>query len=117
TNALARRRNRCRFSRFLPPGLRRLSTICIAMLISASAGLLYAHVPLDETANLTLGVSALHHSAHELSMLLFAVAVLLRSERDDRQQILHLREDSLLDHVPDLLIAGPGRILSAILRP
>src|SRR5882757_198424 len=115
TDAFARRRKRCRFSRLLLPGFKRLSMMCIAIVASASAGLLYPHVPLDEPANLTLGVAALHHPFDELSVLLFGIAVLLRSKGDDGKQIFHLREYSLLDHLTDLFIAGPCRVLSAVL--
>src|SRR6201994_3711683 len=97
TSALARRRKRCRFSRLLLPGFKRLSTICMATFTSALAGLLHAHVPFDEPANLTLGVTALHHSLDELAVLLLGFTILLRTERDHRQKILHLREYPLLD--------------------
>src|ERR1700757_4034893 len=105
TNAFARRRNLCRFSRLLLPGFKRLSTICMATFTSASAGLLHTHVPFDEPANLTLGVTALHHSRDELAVLLLGFAILLRSERDHRQQILNLREYPLLDHLADFFVA------------
>src|SRR5690348_3271722 len=91
--------------------------MCMAMFTAASAGLLDAHVPFDQPPNLTFGIPALHHSLDELSVLLFGIPVFLRSKRDDGQQILHLREYPLLDHFPDLLVAGPVRILAVIVGP
>src|SRR6266404_5017229 len=117
TSALARRKNRWRFSRLLPPGFRRLSTMYIPTVASASASLLHPHVPLDEPPHLTLGIAAPHHPLDELAVLLFGVAVLFRTERDHRKQIFDLREDALLDDLADLLIAGPGRIFAAVLGP
>ena len=57
----------------LPPGLRRRSTICIrsprfAGLPLGSTRLFHTHVPLDEPADLTLGVTALGHSVDELTV-------------------------------------------------
>src|SRR4051812_32573442 len=43
----------------------------------ASASLLHAHIPFDEPANLTLGITAPHHPRDKLAVLLFGVAVLL----------------------------------------
>src|SRR6185437_12272235 len=91
--------------------------MCMATFTSASTSLLHAHVPLDEPADLTLGVAAFHHSLDEFSVLLFGIAILLRAERDDREQILHLREYPLLDHLADLFVAGPARVLAAVLGP
>src|SRR5882757_9337625 len=91
--------------------------MCMATFVSASAGLLYAHVPFDEPANLTLGIAALHHPCDELAVLLFGIAVLLRSERDDGEQVFDLREYPLLDDFADLFVAGPGRVLAAVLDP
>src|ERR1700733_6504018 len=90
TRALARRRKRWRFSRLLLPGFRRRSTICMVTPASASAGLLDAHVPLDEPANLALGITACHHQRDELAVLLLGIAVLFRAERDHRKQVLDL---------------------------
>ena len=45
------------------------------------------------------------------------VAVLLRAEADHRQQILDLAEHPLLDDLADLLVAGPGRVLAAVVGP
>src|SRR5260370_932737 len=117
TSVLARRRKRCLFSRLFPPGLRRRSMKCMAPLPQVSAGLLHAHVPFDQPANLALGVAALHHPLDKLAVLLFGIAVLFRTERDHRKQIFDLREDALLDDLADLFIAGPGRILAAVLGP
>src|ERR1700730_16110650 len=107
TSALARRKNRWRFSRLLLPGFSRRSTMCMATSASASAGLLYAHIPFDERATLTLGIAALQHPCDELAVLLFGIAVLFRSERDDGEQVFDLREYPLLDDFSDLFIAGP----------
>src|ERR1700730_3421606 len=84
---------------------------------SASTGLLHAHVPLDEPADLALGITALHHPRDEVVVLLFGVAVLLRPERNDRKQVLDLREYPLLDHVANLFVGGPARVLAAIMGP
>src|SRR5882757_2187368 len=84
---------------------------------SASAGLLYTHIPLDEPADLTLGIASLDHPRDEFAVFLLGIAVLFRTERDDRKQILDLREYPLLDHVADLFVGGPARILAAIMRP
>src|SRR6185437_5013058 len=84
---------------------------------AASAGLFDAHVPFDQPPNLALGVAALHHSRDELTVLLLGVAVLLRTERDHRQQVLDLREYPLFDHFANFFVAGPARVLAAILRP
>src|SRR5882757_1649796 len=82
TSALARRKNRWRFSRLLLPGFRRRSTICMATFASASTGLLHAHVPFDQPSDLALGVTALHHPLDEVVVLLLGVTVLLQNERD-----------------------------------
>src|SRR6267142_2741222 len=84
---------------------------------SASAGLLHAPVPLDEPPNLTLRVAAFDHARDKLAVLLFGIAVLFRSERDHRKQVFDLREDSLLDDLADLFIAGPSGILSTVVSP
>src|ERR1700733_599157 len=119
TRALARRRKRWRFSRLLLPGFRRRSTICMATLAfaSASAGLLHAHVPFDEPTNLALGVTTLHHPRDKLAVLLLGVAVLFRTERDHRKQVLDLGEYPLFDHFADFFVGGPARILAAVLGP
>src|SRR5947208_8783997 len=102
-NAFARRRNFWRFSRLLPPGLRRLSTICIVDLAQSavprsaptpsSACLLHPHIPLDQPSHLALGITAGHHALDEVVVLLLGVTVLLGAERDHRQEVLDLRED------------------------
>src|SRR5260370_919561 len=89
----------------------------MATFASASTGLFYAHIPLDEPTDLALGVTAFGHPRDELAVLLFGLAVLLRTERDHRKQVFDLRKDPLLDHIADLLVAGPARILAAIVGP
>src|SRR6195952_5423508 len=84
---------------------------------SASAGLLYAHIPLDEPADLALGVTAVHHPRDEIVVLLLGFAVLFRAERNDGQQIFHLREYPLLDYLANLFVAGPARIPATVLGP
>src|SRR5207244_11662717 len=64
---------------------------------SASACLFYAHVPLDQPADLPLGVAALDHARDEVVMLLLGLAVLLRAEGNHVQQILDLGDYPLLD--------------------
>src|SRR3954463_8031161 len=89
----------------------------MATFSSASASLFYAHVPLDKPADLPLGVAALDHARDKLAMLLFRLAVLLRTEGNDGEQILDLGEYPLFDHFANLLVAGPGRVLAAVLGP
>src|SRR5437899_12583419 len=91
--------------------------MCIATLAFASAGLLDPHVPFDEPANLTLGIAASHHARDKLAVLLFGIAVLFRAKRDNRKKVFNLREDAFLNDLTDLLIAGPGRVLSTALGP
>src|SRR5580704_11844510 len=78
---------------------------------AASAGLFHAHIPLHESANLALGITAPHHSRDKLAVLLFGIAVLFRTERDHRKQVLDLGEYPLFDDFANLFIAGPGRVL------
>src|SRR6202047_1348399 len=113
TSALARRRKRWRFSRLLLPGFRRRSTMNIATVASASAGLFYSHVPFDEPAHLALGITARHPPRDELAVFLFGIAVLFRTERDHRKQVFDLGEYPLFDDFTDLFVRGPGRILAA----
>src|SRR5215831_16397189 len=87
------------------------------MYMGWSAGLLHAHVPFNQAADLALGVAARRHALHEVVVLLFGLAVLLGAERNHRQQILDLREHALLDYLADLLVAGPGRVLAAVVGP
>src|ERR1700686_4691973 len=89
----------------------------IATVASASAGLFYTNIPFDEPANLALGITAFHHSRDKLAVLLFGIAVLFRAERDHRKQVFDLREYPFFDDFADLFIAGPGRVLAAILSP
>src|ERR1700754_1949413 len=84
---------------------------------SASAGLLHAHVPFDEPSDLALGVTSLHHPRDEVVVLLLGFAVLFRAERNDGQQIFHLREYPLFDYLANLFIAGPARIFATVLCP
>ena len=55
--------------------------------------------------------------SHELAVLLLGLAVLLRAEADHRQQVLDLAEHPPLDHLADLLVAGPGRVAAAVAGP
>src|ERR1700730_8677258 len=89
----------------------------MATFSSASTGLFYAHIPLDQPTNLTFGVAAFHHPLDELAVLLLGIAVLFRPERDHRKQVLDLREYPLFDDFADLFVAGPARILAAVLGP
>src|ERR1700726_1131485 len=92
--------------------------MCIATLASASsAGLLHAHIPFDEPPNLTLGITAPHHARDKLAVLLFGIAVLFQAKRDNGKKVFDLREYPLLNDLADLFIAGPGRVLSAVLSP
>src|SRR5216683_2795903 len=91
--------------------------MCIATLALASAGLLHSHVPFDEPANLTFGITASYHALDKLAVLLLGIAVLFRAKRDNRKKVFDLREYPLLDDLANLFIAGPGRVLAAILRP
>ena len=52
-----------------------------ATFASALAGLLHAHVPFDEPANLALGITASHHALDKLAVLLFGIAVLFDPTR------------------------------------
>src|SRR6476660_2653614 len=117
TRALARRKNRWRFSRLLPPGFRRRSTMCVTTFESASTRLLYPHIPFDQPADLALGIAALHHPRDEVVVLLLGLAVLFRTEGNDGQQVLDLREYTLFDHFADFFVGGPVRIFAAVLGP
>src|SRR6476660_9040027 len=115
TSALARRKNRCRFSKLLPPGFRRRSTMCVTTATSASTGLLYPHVPFDQPADLALGIPALHHPRDEVVVLLLGGRRIIQKKRNDRQQVLDLREYTFFDHFADFFVGGPARILAAML--
>src|SRR6185437_14525995 len=78
------------------------------------ACLVDAHVPLDKAADLALRVAARHHALEEVAMLLLGIGVFLRAEADDREQILDLREHSLLDHFAQFLIGRPRWVLAAV---
>src|SRR5690348_5147229 len=100
TSPRARSMKRCRLARLLPLGLGRRSMIFIGRGLSLLRGvacLVDAHVPLDETTHLALGVAARHHALQEVVVLLLGIAVLLRAEADHRHQVLDLREHALLD--------------------
>jgi hypothetical protein len=99
------------------PGFRRRSTMCIATLAFASAGLLHSHVPFDEAANLTLGMAASHHTRDKLAVLLLGIAVLFRAKRDNRKKVFDLRKYPFLDDFSNLFIAGPGGAFAAVLCP
>jgi hypothetical protein len=89
--------------------------MCIATFASALAGLLHAHVPFDEPANLALGITASHHALDKLAVLLLGIAVLFRAERDNRKKVFDLRKYPFFDDLANLFIAGPGRVLAALL--
>src|SRR4051812_2793294 len=89
----------------------------MATFASASACLFHPHVPFDQPAHLTFGVAALDHACDEIVVLLFGLAILLRSERDHRKQIFDLGEYPLLDPLADLFVRCPRWILAAVLRP
>src|ERR1700733_2999212 len=72
TSARARSMKRRRLPRLLPFGLARRSTIFIVYPILRSARLVHAHVPLDQPADLPLGIAARHHAIDELGVLLVA---------------------------------------------
>src|ERR1700694_1187475 len=91
--------------------------MCIATPCASSAGLLHAHVPFDEPANLALGITASHHALDKLAVLLFGIAVLFRAKRDNWKKVSDLREYPLFDDLANLFIAGPGRVLAAVLCP
>src|SRR6516164_9503194 len=81
---------------------------------AASPGLFHTHVPFDKPPDLPFGIAVLHHPSDEIVMLLFGLAVLLRAERNHRQQVLDLREYPLFDHFADFFVRGPGRILTPV---
>src|SRR5258708_30983517 len=89
--------------------------MCIATLLSTSAGLLHPHIPFDEPANLSLGIATPHHSFDKLTVLLFGVAILLGTKRDHRKKVFDLRKYPLLDDLANLFIARPGRVFSGVL--
>src|SRR5258708_15423724 len=91
--------------------------MCIATLLSTSAGLLHPHIPFDEPANLSLGIATPHHSFDKLTVLLFGVAILLGTKRDHRKKVFDLRKYPLLDDFSNLFIAGPRRVFAAVLCP
>src|SRR5437660_12537929 len=94
---------------------RRRSTMCIATLAFASAGLLHPHVPFDEAANLTLGIAASHHARDKLAVLLFGIAVLFRAKRDNRKKVFDLRKYPFIGEFSNLSHAASGRVIAYIL--
>src|SRR5580704_1040357 len=122
TSARARSKNRWRLLRLLPFGFWRRSTTFInaslyrrpSKEIRPSAGLVHAHVPLDEAADLPLSVAARHHALQEVSVLLFGLGVFLAAEADHRQQILHLGEHPPLDDLSQLFVRLPRRVPAAV---
>src|ERR1700687_2702858 len=91
--------------------------MCMATAASALAGLFHTHIPLDEPANLALGIAACRHPLDKLAVLLFGIAVLFQAKRDNGKKVFDLRKYPLLNDLADLFIAGPGRVLSAVLSP
>src|SRR4051794_21377755 len=116
TSTRARARNRCRLLRLLPFGLGRRSTMFIACLQArlSLSGLVDPHVPLDQPADLPLGVAAVYHAGDEVGVLPLGLGILFAPEADDRQQIFDLREHAALDDLAELLVGSPGRIAPAI---
>src|SRR5437764_14664427 len=90
TSTRARARNRCRLLRLLPFGLARRSPMFIdadsGRPAGCLAGLVDPHVPLDQPADLPLGIAALDHALDEVGVLLLGVGILLGAEADHRQQ-------------------------------
>src|SRR5271168_5330354 len=86
TSARARSMKRRRLPRLLPLGLARRSTMFMISSAFSSTRLVDAHVPLDQPADLPLGIAARHHAIDELGVLLVAVRIFLAAEADDRQQ-------------------------------
>src|ERR1700733_9638333 len=91
--------------------------MCITTLHPPSTGLLHPHIPFDQPANLTLGIAACRHPRDKLAVLLFGIAVLFQAKRDNGKKVFDLRKYPLLNDLADLFIAGPGRVLSAVLSP
>ena len=113
TTALARRRKRWRFSRLFAAGVEPPVDDLHRVAFQPAC---FTRICLDETAHLPLGVAARRHARDEFGVLLLGLAVLLRTEGDDRKQVLNLREHPLLDDLAEFLVAGPGRVLAAVLR-
>src|SRR5262249_51214854 len=76
----------------------------IATVSAASAGMFRTHVPFDEPPDLPFGIAVLHHPSDEIVVFLFGLAVLLRAERNHRQQVFGLREYPLFHHFPDFFV-------------
>src|SRR5215468_12722548 len=112
----ASRMKRCRLVWLFPFGLSRRSTMFMPVaLLEASSRLVDAHVPLDQPPGLPVRVAAADHAVDELGVLLLGLLVALRREADDGQQVLDLGKHALLDHLADLLVGRPGRVLALVL--
>src|SRR5215212_4564975 len=120
TSTRARARNRWRLLRLFPFGLARRSTMFMFIGLALRparrclAGLVHAHVPLDETTHLALGITALDHTIDKVGVLLLGLGVPLAAEADDRQQILHLAEHAPFDNLAQLLVRSPGRVARTV---
>src|SRR5439155_8424508 len=75
--------------------------------LASLPGLIHPHIPLDQAANLSLGVAARHHALQKIGMLPLSLRIPLGTKADNRQQILDLREHAPLDNLAQLLIRGP----------
>src|SRR5438270_182267 len=123
TSTRARARNRWRLLRLFPFGLARRSTMFMFIGLALRpatpclTGLVHAHVPFHKPAYLPLGITAIDHAFDEVGVLLLRLRVLLRTEADDRQQILDLAEHAPLDDLAQFLVRGPGRVAPAIRGP
>src|SRR6185437_3000297 len=115
----ARRRKRWRLPRLLPLGLRRRSMKCVMAhssgMTSHSPRLVDPHVPFDEAANLSRRVASRQHALDEFVVFVRRLIVLLRLERNYRQEILNLGEHPLFDDGANFLVSRPGRILAVVL--
>src|SRR5579884_4003761 len=119
TSTRARARNRWRLLRLLPFGLGRRSTMFIAVSAPGArlAGLVDAHVPLDQPAHLPLSVPARHHALQEVGVLFLGLRVFFGAETDHRQEVFDLREHPPLDHLAQFLVGLPRRVLAAMRGP
>src|SRR6476620_5467875 len=116
---LYRRRKRSRLTALLPRLEGRRSISCSMSLAPSSLGsgrLVHAQIPLGKQAHLLLGVALRDHTEDEILMLLALVRRCLGVERDDRQQVLGVREHLLLDDLAQLLVAAPRRVPAVVVR-
>src|SRR5690606_8384015 len=109
-----RRMNRCRFTALLFFPFSRRSIIW-GTVAHPSVRLAYAQVPLREQAHLLLRITLVHHPADEAFVLLHVFGCRLRVEGDDREKLFGVGEHLLLDHLAELLVAGPVRVLAVVL--